>query len=203
MRRVALFSIRIYQRYISPYKGFSCAYRCATSRASCSTLGYRAIKRFGFLKGLAVLENRTYKCGVANRRLRRSVYGAGFYQRGVCDAGCDSPSDCDCGMFGCDVFNSRSDTNRKPSGPLLTAIGYAFAGAIIGVFSLFVFSSHLVGHPWRVANLIVTPIAVGCAMVAIGALRARRGDEVLSIDRFTCGYVFALNIALVRFFLAT
>jgi uncharacterized protein len=108
MRRSALFSIRIYQRYLSPYKGFSCAYRCATNRASCSHLGYRAISRFGFFRGLLILESRTYKCGVANRRLRSSLFGAAYYQRGVCDAGCDAPSTCDFGLSDCDFFNSRA-----------------------------------------------------------------------------------------------
>ena len=38
MRALALVAIGAYQRYVSPYKGFCCAYRAHTSRASCSAL---------------------------------------------------------------------------------------------------------------------------------------------------------------------
>lgn len=62
MRRFALEAIRIYQRHVSPRKGFSCAYRSHLGRFSCSTLGYRAIRRYGLLKGLAVLRQRTSLC---------------------------------------------------------------------------------------------------------------------------------------------
>ena len=36
----------------------------------------------------------------------------------------------------------------------------------------------------------------------LGRWRARRGDDVLRIDRFACGYLFALSLALVRYFFA-
>jgi hypothetical protein len=36
-------------------------------------------------------------------------------------------------------------------------------------------------------------------MVAFGAWRARRGESVMRIDRFSYGYFFALALAVVRF----
>jgi len=39
-------------------------------------------------------------------------------------------------------------------------------------------------------------------MAILGAWRARRGQQVLRIDRFAYGYLFALSIALVRFYFA-
>ena len=51
----------------------------------------------------------------------------------------------------------------------------------------------------RIVNLVLTPIAVGLLMCAMGAWRARRGDAVLRIDRFAYGYLFALALAVVRF----
>jgi hypothetical protein len=99
-------------------------------------------------------------------------------------------------------LHSVSEANRKPFGPVLAAVGYALAGAILGALSLLMLPSHLVANPWRIANLIGTPIAVGGAMVGMGALRARHGDEVLRIDRFAYGYVFALCFALIRFYFA-
>jgi hypothetical protein len=51
-------------------------------------------------------------------------------------------------------------------------------------------------------NLVVVPVLVGLVMVLLGAWRARRGDTVLRIDRFSYGYLFALALAAVRFFCA-
>lgn len=67
-RHIVLWAIRGYQRYISPYKGFSCAWRIHTGRCGCSAIGHRAIRRYGVLTGLAVLYQRLYLCGVAYRR---------------------------------------------------------------------------------------------------------------------------------------
>lgn len=105
LRRLALAAIRFYQRHVSPYKGFSCAYRVHTGHASCSTLGYRAVRRFGLRKGWQLIRQRTRRCGVAHHRfgpavpLPRPMHG----QRGICDPGCDLP--CDAG--GCDLPSGK------------------------------------------------------------------------------------------------
>jgi hypothetical protein len=36
-------------------------------------------------------------------------------------------------------------------------------------------------------------------MCAMGVWRARRGEQLLRIDRFSYGYLFAVSLALVRF----
>ena len=94
MRRVVLAVIRIYKRFISPYKGFRCAYSVHTGYASCSTLGYRAVRRHGILRGLSILRARTYRCGVAHRRNSDLPRRPNRLQRGDCDLGCDAPADC-------------------------------------------------------------------------------------------------------------
>jgi uncharacterized protein len=102
MRRAVLAAIRIYQRYLSPYKGFRCAYREHTGRASCSALGYRAVRRHGVFGGLALIDQRTRRCGVAHRRYAASRCTRLHAQRGVCDIGCDLPCD-----VGCDLPSGR------------------------------------------------------------------------------------------------
>jgi hypothetical protein len=99
-------------------------------------------------------------------------------------------------------FHSLAEPFRRPPNPWLAAIGYAIFGAILGGISLLVFPNNLVPWSWRVANLVATPIAVGGVMAVIGAWRARRGQSLLRIDRFSYGYLFALGIALVRFHFA-
>ena len=103
-RRLALAAIRIYKMHLSPRKGFNCAYRTHLGRFSCSTLGYRAVRRFGVLKGFAVLRQRTALCART---------GSDFYfsrleaQRG--SAPCDIPCDGSC-IPDCDLpdVNCRS-----------------------------------------------------------------------------------------------
>jgi hypothetical protein len=90
---------------------------------------------------------------------------------------------------------------RRPS-PWLAAFGYLLFGAILGGISLLVFPDYMVPAPWRTVNLLVTPIAVGGLMVAMGHWRARRGDEVLRINRFIYGFLFAATLGAVRFLFA-
>jgi putative component of membrane protein insertase Oxa1/YidC/SpoIIIJ protein YidD len=47
MHRAFLLAIGLYQKYLSPHKGFCCAYRTHTGRAGCSALGFRAVRRYG------------------------------------------------------------------------------------------------------------------------------------------------------------
>ena len=103
MRGFALTVIRFYQRYISPYKGFRCAYSMHTGCASCSALGYRAVRRHGVIGGLSILRERAYRCGVAHRRYSDRPHRPIRSQRGDCDLGCDAPGDC-----GVDLPSGRS-----------------------------------------------------------------------------------------------
>ncbi len=43
----AMLCIEAYRRYLSPHKGYICAYHAATGRSSCSRYGQRAIGRCG------------------------------------------------------------------------------------------------------------------------------------------------------------
>ena len=92
-RPIILAAIRAYQRYVSPYKGFCCAYRHHTGRASCSALGFRAVRRYGVIAGLSVLRARMKLCGLAYRRNTPARPLPLFSQRGECDLSCDMPCD--------------------------------------------------------------------------------------------------------------
>lgn len=89
----ALLAIRFYQRAISPYKGFCCAYCSYTGNASCSTLGLRAVRRYGVWRGVRILDGRLAKCGLAFRRYRAAAIDK---QAGMCDLPCDGPCDLPC-----------------------------------------------------------------------------------------------------------
>ena len=112
MKDAALAAIGVYQRYVSPYKGFCCAYRVHTGRASCSALGARVIRRWGVLRGLAVLKLRLRRCGEVHRRCASRPRPLAA-QRGSCDLDlpgvdadcCDAADVCDC----CDCDWRRRD----------------------------------------------------------------------------------------------
>jgi len=88
MKQIALAAIRLYQRYLSPRKGFRCAYSVYSGRSGCSGVGYRAIRRYGLWRGYLVLRRRLEKCGIAHRR-RHGRSLAMQAQAGFCDAPCD------------------------------------------------------------------------------------------------------------------
>jgi hypothetical protein len=88
----------------------------------------------------------------------------------------------------------------KESNPWLAAVGYALLGAICGGVSLWPFPEHMVAHPaWRLINLGITPVAAGLSMSLLGAWRAKHGQDLIRIDRFSYGYLFAMGLGLVRF----
>jgi putative component of membrane protein insertase Oxa1/YidC/SpoIIIJ protein YidD len=122
MKTLLLSAIRLYQRMISPRKGFSCAYRVHTSRASCSALGYRAIQRFGVWRGIAVLRKRLAKCEVVHRR-HAGRHLALRWQEGFCDVSCDLPCDAsdacnllsNCDVPSCNCRNWWSSRRKRQS----------------------------------------------------------------------------------------
>lgn len=111
MRHLALIAIRCYQCFLSPYKGFRCAYGVHTGRTGCSGLGYRAIRRLGLIAGLLVLNKRLRLCGVAHRRFSASIHRPLARQRGDCDPGC----------VGCDLPDIGGKSTDLP-GKALTCL---------------------------------------------------------------------------------
>jgi len=97
-------------------------------------------------------------------------------------------------------LHSMRETWRKPPNPWFAAIGYALFGAIAGGLSLLFLPDLLVhSHSLQMINVILTPIAAGLAMMAMGAWRRRRDQDIIRLDKFAYGYLFALAMALVRF----
>ena len=99
-RTLLLAAIRGYRRRVSPYKGFACAYRVHAGGCSCSTLGLRAVARYGAWRGLGVLRLRLAQCRLVAAAVRdRPVVArpaqAGFVDCALpCDASCVDASAC-------------------------------------------------------------------------------------------------------------
>lgn len=128
MKQLALLAIRGYQQCISPHKQFRCAYSLHTGRCGCSGIGYRAIRRFGVVGGLAVLRERLARCSQVHRahRARSQPRHQLSKQAGVCDidcGGCDfdfatgadyasNCISCDCGNWG-DSKKQKKNNNAS------------------------------------------------------------------------------------------
>jgi hypothetical protein len=93
---------------------------------------------------------------------------------------------------------------RRVQNPWLASVGYLLVGAAVGGLSLLLFKSSMIHNSFlRIVNLVVTPILAGLVMVAIGHLREKRGQQLVRLDRFGYGFIFAFGMALVRFLYAT
>ncbi len=126
---LALVLIRGYQRWLSPYKGFHCAYRVYHGGAEgCSGYGMRVIRRYGVFAGYRLLQRRLWCCSVAAEQLREAQQTRlrmARAQAGFCDGidpGCDGP-DCDisdwlsgCAPDSCD-WSSEEDPQPKKKKP--------------------------------------------------------------------------------------
>ncbi len=98
-------------------------------------------------------------------------------------------------------FQSLAAPFRKERSPALAALGHCLFGLVIGGISLWLFPQHLVASPTlRWLNLIVTPVLVGLSLMVVGEWRKRRGQIQLRLDTFAYAYLFAMSLAVVRFF---
>ena len=93
--------------------------------------------------------------------------------------------------------------SKKERKPYITAIGYILWGAILGGLSLLVFSESFIAKTeYRILNLFLTPIVAGYAMALIGNWRRKKGQDLIKLDSFSYGALFALSTAIVRYFFA-
>jgi uncharacterized membrane protein YeaQ/YmgE (transglycosylase-associated protein family) len=86
------------------------------------------------------------------------------------------------------------------SSPILASIGYGLLGALTGGLSVLIFPHPLV-HPSRIhgVSLLVSPVVAGAVMSLIGSTLRKRDKEVVQIESFGYGFVFAFGMAAVRF----
>jgi len=62
-------AISVYKKYVSPFKGFRCAYRVLHGGNSCSTEIYELINKHGVLKGIPLAKVQLKRCTAAYKIL--------------------------------------------------------------------------------------------------------------------------------------
>jgi putative component of membrane protein insertase Oxa1/YidC/SpoIIIJ protein YidD len=86
-KHVAIGGIGLYQRFLSPYKGYQCAYRVCYGGSSYSEYGRQVISDRGLVAGTVLLWHRFADCGQAAARIATTPTRA-HYQ------GCEDCSRC-------------------------------------------------------------------------------------------------------------
>lgn len=65
--QIGLSLIHLYQKYLSPIKGYSCAYAFHTNSYSCSEFGVKAIEKKGLFVGSKLINKRFKKCTTSSK----------------------------------------------------------------------------------------------------------------------------------------
>ena len=108
--------------------------------------------------------------------------------------------------FGKNAALHPAQVHPTQTNPIAATIGYGLAGGLTGGLTLLVFPDAFVSAPTlRVINLFFGPVLVGLLMMMVGKRQpqieppTKRRQDAIEVYRFTCGFVFAFAIALVRF----
>jgi hypothetical protein len=86
--------------------------------------------------------------------------------------------------------------------PVVATVTFGMVGVSSGFLSVFLFPHHLI-HPTRLhgISLLISPILTGLLMAQIGRTVRRWGRQPVRIESFGYGFIFALAMALVRYWL--
>jgi len=63
-------AIDLYQRFISPHKGYCCAHRVYHGRSSCSAWGKRVLKKHGIFMFYPLMRKRFNSCQMAYEKIK-------------------------------------------------------------------------------------------------------------------------------------
>ncbi len=66
INKSAIILIQLYQKFISPYKGYCCAYKVHHNDVSCSQFAKLTIQNIGFFKSISQILKRFKECKNAN-----------------------------------------------------------------------------------------------------------------------------------------
>jgi hypothetical protein len=94
-----------------------------------------------------------------------------------------------------EVFRERMLRN-----PFFAVPGCALLGLLCGLISLLLFPhSFIRSQRFHGLSLVLIPLLGGAAMSGIGFLRRKRGEELIRLDSFVYGALFAFGMSLIRF----
>ena len=90
---------------------------------------------------------------------------------------------------------------RDERNPIFAGVGYALFGLVAGFVSLLIFPEAIArSEKFHGINILISPVLAGLAMAGFGWVLERSGKRRLRLDSFVYGFVFAMPMALVRFY---
>jgi hypothetical protein len=99
-----------------------------------------------------------------------------------------------------DAYAKKTLRSAGPVRPVLVMVGYLLLGGALGGISLVFFPQKFAMPMWlQIANIAISPVVVGVAMVWVGQRRSLGGQQAILLHKFWFGFAFALVFALVRF----
>lgn len=105
--RLSVTAINSYQYYISPHKGYCCAYRAYTGEDSCSQFEKVAIQNNGLFSSFPLIKEQFKKCNFAFEEIKKEKENQKYKKSDACP---DSLAGCSifdtCGTIGsCNPFH--------------------------------------------------------------------------------------------------
>ena len=122
MTKILIYIITLYQKKISPHKGFSCAHKGLHGDDSCSEYTKKQLLEKGVINSIKPIKKRFQECHDAAVTIHQRPP---ISQRGDCDfglSGCDLGScdlggkgslPLDCLSGGCDIFSSNKKNRQR------------------------------------------------------------------------------------------
>ena len=91
----------------------------------------------------------------------------------------------------------------EPFSWVISVFVYFVLGLVSGFISLLAFpDSFIKSGSARLISLFAAPIAAGMVMSLVGRVRDKNGEEPIRLDNFFYGFLFALAMTLMRYYLA-
>lgn len=109
LNKLALFGIECYQMYISPRKGYRCAYAVEYGGPGCSGAIKEIIQKNGIFKGKPLIQERFQNCREANKKRKKNYLANVGDCINPCD--CDLPSATSCEVPSCDCEASSCEVS--------------------------------------------------------------------------------------------
>jgi putative component of membrane protein insertase Oxa1/YidC/SpoIIIJ protein YidD len=95
LTKISIITINLYQKYISPHKGFCCAHRAYTGEDSCSQYAKSVIAEYGLISAVPMIREQFDRCAYAAQKMEKEKKEKKKSDSEVlgdcaCDLGCSS-----------------------------------------------------------------------------------------------------------------
>jgi len=113
MKSIAIWGINLYQKYLSPYKGYRCAYGVYHQNGTCSSIIKAHIQEHGLIKAYPMIKDQFSACKVAYFALQENSSTQPRCASDQKEEGCVCDSCC-CSSSQDDKKKKKNDSSCDP-----------------------------------------------------------------------------------------